>query len=152
MILLLLLLAPVPFLVATLNYIFARATRLLYLAAPVVALITGAEASVKYHASTGPPELTEILQIIQILQIVQTESRLIFTDHADHTDSTHVDHTDPVDHKHMLRVIHIQPGKDVQMTQIPRRYSPGKYPPHTGPSRLNKIQASVKYPDAYRSS
>ena len=41
----------------------------------------------------------------------------------------------------------IRPGKEVQITQIPLRCTPVKYPPHTDPSRLNMMQISLKYPD-----
>ena len=47
----------------------------------------------------------------------------------------------------MLQIIQIQPGKDVQITQIPFKYTRVKYPPQTDPSRLNMMQTSVKYPD-----
>ena len=47
----------------------------------------------------------------------------------------------------ILQIIHIQPGKDVQITQIPPKYTRVNYPPHTDPSRLNMMQTSAKYPD-----
>ena len=47
----------------------------------------------------------------------------------------------------ILQIIHIQPGKDGQITQIPLNYTRVKYPPHTDPSRLSIMQTSVKYPD-----
>ena len=42
--------------------------------------------------------------------------------------------------------MHIQPGRDEQITQIPLKYTRVKYPPHTSPSRPKMMQTSVKYP------
>ena len=66
-----------------------------------------------------------------------------FTDRPDHTEVLQI--------IQILQVIQIQLGK-AQITQIPLRYTPVKYPPHTDPSRLSMMQKSVKYQDYYRSS
>ena len=47
----------------------------------------------------------------------------------------------------ILQIIDIQPGKDVQTTQILLKYTRVKYPPHADPSRLSMMQTIVEYPD-----
>ena len=118
---------------------FCRCHAVAYLAAPVVAINIHAETNVKYPAFfTDPPDHTEILQIIQIDPANRTDRILVnmyrsFRSHRFHSGRRY----------RSCRSYRSQLDKDVQITQIPLRYTPVKHPPHTDPSRLNMMQTST---------